>query len=117
MIRFIVYAVPLLVLLLALFGFAVELLDAELLAAVYLELMGGRQPTLTLATSAAARSIQIERPHRPARHFAPDPAELAAHALSRAGQRTAARVRASDHTVGPAARAAVYSERAGHVRN
>ena len=55
------------------------LLDAELLASVYLELMGGRQPTLTLATGAASQSIQIERPHRPARQFAPDPAELAAH--------------------------------------
>ncbi len=55
------------------------LLDAELLAAVYLELMGGRQPTLTLAAGAAAQTIQVDRPHRPARHFAPNPAELAAH--------------------------------------
>ena len=56
------------------------LLDAELLASVYLELMGGRQPTLTLSTSAAGPSIQAERTHRTARHFEPDAAELAAHA-------------------------------------
>ncbi len=56
------------------------LLDAELLAHVYLELMGGRQPSLTLAAGAAGQSIQVERTHRPARHFELDAAELAAHA-------------------------------------
>ena len=58
------------------------LLDAELLAEVYLELIGGRQPTLGLAAG-AAESIQVriaaQRPVRQARPFAPSPEELAAH--------------------------------------
>jgi DNA polymerase-3 subunit epsilon len=59
------------------------LLDAELLAEVYLELIGGRQPTLGLAAG-AAESIQLrvaaaQRPVRPARPFAPTAEELAAH--------------------------------------
>lgn len=58
------------------------LLDADLLAAVYLELIGGRQPTLGLAAG-AAESIQVrvaaQRPVRPARPFAPSAEELAAH--------------------------------------
>jgi DNA polymerase-3 subunit epsilon len=58
------------------------LLDAELLAEVYLELIGGRQPTLGLAAG-AAESIQVrvaaQRPVRPARPFAPTEEELAAH--------------------------------------
>jgi DNA polymerase-3 subunit epsilon len=58
------------------------LLDAELLAEVYLELIGGRQPTLGLAAG-AAESIQVrvaaQRPVRPARPFAPSAEELAAH--------------------------------------
>lgn len=45
------------------------LLDAELLAEVYLELMGGRQPTLVLDASAAALSrgaaVAAERRERP----------------------------------------------------
>lgn len=59
------------------------LLDAELLADVYLELIGGRQPALALA---AARTATIEtqarvpREPRPARPHAPSQAELAAHA-------------------------------------
>ena len=61
------------------------LLDAQLLAQVYVELMGGRQIGLGLVSevmvaapvAAAARAVvQV----RPARHFAPLPAELAAHA-------------------------------------
>lgn len=59
------------------------LLDAELLAEVYLELMGGRQPDLVLG---AGQSIQVEvqqtvisRPVRPARPHAPTAEELAAH--------------------------------------
>ena len=57
-------------------------LDCELLAAVYLELIGGRQPGLDL--SVAAGSVDtlaaIERPSRPPRPHAPSEAELAAHA-------------------------------------
>jgi DNA polymerase-3 subunit epsilon len=58
------------------------LLDAELLAEVYLELIGGRQPTLGLAAG-AAESLQVriaaQRPVRPARPFAPSAEEMAAH--------------------------------------
>jgi len=58
------------------------LLDAELLAEVYLELIGGRQPTLGLAAGAGdtlpVRSA-AQRPVRPARPHAPSPEELAAH--------------------------------------
>jgi DNA polymerase-3 subunit epsilon len=60
------------------------LLDAQLLAQVYVELSGGRQIGLGLAV-AAADAILIQampaRPApRPARHFAASPLELAAHA-------------------------------------
>ena len=56
------------------------LLDAELLADVYLELVGGRQPGLVLASvSEAARIVVADRPVRPARPHAPSPEELAAH--------------------------------------
>ena len=47
------------------------LLDAELLAEVYLELVGGRQPDLSLSQTAKARqnaeaaSVRPPRPHRP----------------------------------------------------
>jgi DNA polymerase III subunit epsilon len=56
------------------------LLDAELLADVYLELMGGRQEALMLATEVsssreAAKNIEI-----PPRVFPPTGEELAAHA-------------------------------------
>lgn len=60
------------------------LLDAELLAEVYLELIGGREPGLALAaasptgmTERSARSVA--RPVRPARLFEPSPDELAQH--------------------------------------
>lgn len=59
------------------------LLDADLLSLVYLELIGGRQPGLELATeSPAARvaSRKTERPLRPARPHEPTPEEEAAHA-------------------------------------
>lgn len=57
------------------------LVDCELLAQVYLELLGGRQPSLGLspelsgsaAASSGARSARVPRPH------APTPEELEAH--------------------------------------
>jgi len=57
-------------------------LDGELLARVYLELIGGRQPGLELATQASAADPRgaAERPARPARAHAPAPEELARHA-------------------------------------
>lgn len=63
------------------------LLDADLLAAVYLELIGGRQPDLALATEAgtdggAAGNRTVEhtaRPYREPRPHAPSAEELAAH--------------------------------------
>ena len=58
------------------------LLDCELLAEVYLELRGGRQPGLSLdsAAKASARKAAVSRPPRPARPHAPSEEELAAHA-------------------------------------
>jgi DNA polymerase-3 subunit epsilon len=55
------------------------LLDAELLAAVYLELIGGRQHGLELATNGSAAGAAIERVLRPARPHAASAAELVAH--------------------------------------
>lgn len=64
------------------------LLDAQLLADVYLELLGGRQTGLTLGAEPAAAAEmsfakratpQGDRPARPARPHAPSDAELAAH--------------------------------------
>jgi DNA polymerase-3 subunit epsilon len=57
------------------------LLDAELLAEVYLGLMGGRQPDLGLvAATAAQRTIIVrQRIPRAPRPHAPSPEELAAH--------------------------------------
>jgi len=56
------------------------LLDAELLAEVYLELIGGRQPDLTLdSVEVALAHATGPRPQRPPRPHAPSPAELAAH--------------------------------------
>lgn len=58
------------------------LLDAQLLAEVYLELLGGRQPTLVLAveTGAGPTVMRRERMYRPPRPHAPTEAELEAHA-------------------------------------
>lgn len=59
------------------------LLDAQLLAQVYVELTGGRQIGLGLVSDApepvvtVAASVSVVRPPR---HFAANPAELAAHA-------------------------------------
>jgi DNA polymerase III subunit epsilon len=63
------------------------LLDAELLAEVYLELIGGRQPRLTLVTAAAGPTAtgRPQRPHRAARPHAPGADELAAHEAFIAG--------------------------------
>jgi DNA polymerase III subunit epsilon len=56
-------------------------LDCELLAAVYLELAGGRQPGLDLAAMDGpdARRAAIERPSRAPRPHAPAADECAAH--------------------------------------
>ena len=62
------------------------LLDAELLAQVYVELTGGRQIGLGLAAEKAGEqivtivSLKRDRPLRPARPHAPSEAELALHA-------------------------------------
>jgi DNA polymerase III subunit epsilon len=57
------------------------LVDAELLAAVYLELLGGRQPGLGFGLEAnAVRHTERRREARPARSFAPTADERAAHA-------------------------------------
>jgi DNA polymerase III subunit epsilon len=58
------------------------LLDAELLAEVYLQLIGGRQPTmdLTVVRAATQGAVKLERQPRPARPHAPTEAEAAAHA-------------------------------------
>ena len=61
------------------------LLDCQLLAEVYLELRGGRQPGLALASDArtAAADQQMartERPYREPRPHAPSEAERSAHA-------------------------------------
>jgi DNA polymerase III subunit epsilon len=58
------------------------LLDCELLAAVYLELIGGRQPGLEFVADAAALAgaVAVARPIRPARPHAASADELAAHA-------------------------------------
>jgi len=56
------------------------LLDAELLAMVYIELNGGRQPGLELAAEAvAAPIVDGAVTARPPRPHAPTPAELEAH--------------------------------------
>jgi len=57
------------------------LLDARLLAEVYLELSGGRQPGLGLASAAAVQQADtpVPRVSRPPRPHAPTEAELAAH--------------------------------------
>ena len=56
------------------------LLDAELLAEVYLELIGGRQAGLDLAVQSTAAAPAERRPPRAPRPHAPTAEELAAHA-------------------------------------
>lgn len=61
------------------------LLDAELLAQVYVELRGGRQIGLELAAESSAQTVTVmtvraDRAFRPARPHAASEAELAAHA-------------------------------------
>jgi len=58
------------------------LLDCELLAAVYLELIGGRQPGLDFVDDGilVEGALTISRPTRPARPHAASLDELAAHA-------------------------------------
>lgn len=61
------------------------LLDAQLLAEVYLELLGGRQTGLSFAGGPASKSgptgpVRIDRPFREARVFAVGDDEAAAHA-------------------------------------
>ena len=65
------------------------LLDAQLLAQVYVELCGGRQIGLGLVSDivveAVAATAPAPRQARPARHFAPSEGELAAHAAFMSG--------------------------------
>jgi DNA polymerase-3 subunit epsilon len=57
------------------------LLDAQLLAAVYLELIGGRQHALGLDAAKAAVQVAVAQSRaRPPRLFPPSAAEIAAHA-------------------------------------
>jgi DNA polymerase-3 subunit epsilon len=57
------------------------LLDSELLAAVYLQLLGGRQADLDLAVAVAGAGVGIEAAKpRPPRPHAPTAAELERHA-------------------------------------
>ena len=60
------------------------LLDSELLAEVYLELIGGREPGLILAgnkkSDNTTQTVNIERVARPSRPHSPSADELAAHA-------------------------------------
>lgn len=58
------------------------LLDSELLAEVYLELRGGREPGLELGAKGSSQTVervQIARPFREPRPHAATPEELAAH--------------------------------------
>ena len=56
------------------------LLDAELLAEVYLELIGGRQTGMDLAADAASESVEVqEAARREPRPHAPSDTEAAAH--------------------------------------
>lgn len=59
------------------------LLDAQLLAEVYLELVGGREPGLALTADAGGADgggVRVDRPYRAPRPHAPTAEELAAHA-------------------------------------
>ena len=56
------------------------LIDCDLLARVYLELIGGRQPGLGLREAGSGRAAGPARVARPPRPHAPSKAELAGHA-------------------------------------
>ena len=66
-------------------GYHGALLDSELLAEVYLNLLGGRQHGLTLGREdesgprSSAVQVEIKRQNRPYRHFEISDAELTAH--------------------------------------
>ena len=66
------------------------LLDCELLAEVYLELCGGRQPGFDLASDAGtvSPSAAVQRPVRPPRPHAPNADELAVHEAFIAGMKS-----------------------------
>ena len=61
------------------------LLDAELLAQVYVELSGGRQIGFDLASQAVVEEIVVDRPVFVSRSHAGSPEELARHAVFVAG--------------------------------
>ncbi len=61
------------------------LLDAELLADVYLELIGGRQIGLTLSVATKTEKTDASRVRRSAREFPVDPEEARAHEAFIAG--------------------------------
>ncbi len=61
------------------------LIDAELLARVYVELIGGRQIGMDLAADAVADAAPVAKPFRPARPHAASTEELARHAEFIAG--------------------------------
>jgi len=63
------------------------LLDAELLAEVYLELVGGRQPGLGLVAGPAAVAAAVAAAVRPPRIHLPSAEELARHAAFIAGMK------------------------------
>jgi DNA polymerase III subunit epsilon len=54
-------------------------IDGALLAAVYLELLGGKQPGLDFAPAIGAAGVAVARVARPPRPHGPTPQELAAH--------------------------------------
>lgn len=54
--------------------------DADLLASVYLELIGGRQPGLELSAASQSGNATVRRETRPSRPHEPTPEEAAAHA-------------------------------------
>ena len=56
------------------------LLDAQLLAEVYLELIGGRQPDLALSEAEKQERIAATQSKRAVRTHLAEPSELAAHA-------------------------------------
>ena len=59
------------------------LIDAELLAQVYLELIGGKQPTLSFGSSASVEESSEKRERQkksyPPRSYAPSPEERVLH--------------------------------------